>query len=83
MNTYKFNINWNTEIEVESDSEETAWNSVQDMILDAYGKGKGDLTIDLASDFDEDNDIDVWGAFDTDPEETHISSLAVDDSDYL
>ena len=36
-------------------------------------------SIELASD----DDIDVWGAFSTYPEEPNITSLAIDDSEYL
>jgi hypothetical protein len=52
---------------------------VQNDLSDAFDNNKGDLTIDLV----EEEDIDVWGAFSTYPEEPNITSLAIDDSEYL
>ena len=79
METYKFTAIWKFDIEVEALSESQAWHLVQNDLSDAFDNNKGDLTIDLV----EEEDIDVWRAFSTYPEEPNITSLAIDDSEYL
>lgn len=80
MATFKFNIQWDAEIEVEAIDEDEAYDILYGgVILDAYGKGKGSLNVDLVEDIGKSE----WGLFDTDPEEELITYLAINDDEYL
>lgn len=80
MSKYTFHIEWTTELEIDAPSEEEAWDSVHDSVVDAFGKSKGDLRIDIAGDKSTHGE---WDDFDTDPEQEDITNLAVDNDYYL
>ena len=80
MAIFKFIVQWDAEIEVEALDEDEAYDTLYGgVILDAYGKGKGSLTVDLI----EEAERSEWGLFDTDPEEEDITYLALNDETYL
>lgn len=80
MATFKFIVQWDAEIEIDAFDEDEAYDILYGgVILDAYGKGKGSLTVDLI----EDKVKSEWGLFDTDPEEEDITYLALSDETYL
>lgn len=80
MATFKFDVHWTAEIEVEALDEDEAYEIIYGgAILDAYGKNKGSLSVDLVEDIEKSE----WGLFDTDPEEEPITYLALNDEDYL
>ena len=80
MATFKFNIQWDAEIEIEALDEDEAYDTLYSgVIQDAYAKGKGSLSVDLVEDIERSE----WGLFDTDPEEEPITYLALTDEDYL
>lgn len=80
MATFKFNIQWDAEIEVEALDEDEAYDILYGGVLhDAYAKGKGSLNVDLV----EETQRSEWGLFDTDPEEEDITYLAISDDIYL
>jgi hypothetical protein len=82
MATFKFDVQWTAEIQVEALDEDEAYEIIYGgVVLDAYGKGKGTLTVDLIN--DEDYGKPEWGLFDTDPEDEDITYLALHDEEYL
>lgn len=80
MATFKFKVQWDIEVDIEAIDEDEAYEIIYgDVLLDAYGRGKGSLTVDLVEDIEKSE----WGLFDTDPEEEPITYLALNDEDYL
>ena len=80
MATFRFNIQWDAEIEVEAIDEDEAYEIVYGgAILDAYGKNKGSLNVELL----DDSESSQWGLFDTDPEDEDITVISLNDEEYL
>jgi hypothetical protein len=80
MATFKFKVQWDIEVDIDAIDEDEAYEIIYgDVLLDAYGRGKGSLTVDLVEDIEKSE----WGLFDTDPEEEPITYLALNDEDYL
>lgn len=65
---YAFNVTWEVTVSVDAETEEEAWEQVQDAVDTAWGKSYGDKHIELLEDAETEDD---WGLFDTDPEETN------------
>lgn len=81
MNRYTFNVTWEHEIMVDADTEDEAWAEVYLSYPDHFGKGKGSVAVELM--LDQSDEQDLWGKFDTDPEEPHIAELVLDDDNYF
>jgi hypothetical protein len=80
MATFKFKVQWDIEVDIDAIDEDEAYEIIYgDVLLDAYGRGKGSLSVDLVEDIEKSE----WGLFDTDPEEEPITYLALNDEDYL
>jgi hypothetical protein len=80
MTIFKFKVQWDIEVDIDAIDEDEAYEIIYgDVLLDAYGRGKGSLSVDLVEDIEKSE----WGLFDTDPEEEPITYLALNDEDYL
>lgn len=80
MTVYKFNITWETQLEVDDAiDEDEAWTIAYSRLPDLFNKSKGSLSVDIVSD----DYKDEWGLFDTDPEDEDITIISLNDDEYL
>lgn len=80
MPIFKFNVQWDAQIEVDAFDEDEAYDLLYGgLILTAQERGKGSLNVDLVEDIEKSE----WGLFDTDPEEQDITYIALHDEEYF
>jgi hypothetical protein len=81
MATFNFEVQWVADISVEAIDEDEAFELIYaGTIIDHFGKGKGELTVELSTTPLERSE---WGLFDTDPEDPDITHLGINDAEYL
>lgn len=80
MNRYVFTVTWEDSFDVDADTEDEAWQIAYESYPDRFGKSKGTVYVNL----DEGNDEkELWGQFDTDPEDTDVTELVTEHDKYF
>lgn len=80
MNRFVFTVTWEDSFGVDADTEDEAWQIAYETYPERFGKTKGTVHVNL-----EEGDIeqDLWGRFDTDPDDSDVTELVTEYDNYF